>query len=58
MSDKVYLGDSVYAETEHNMVKLTVENGYGATETIYLEIETLDALVRFAVREFGYYLKP
>jgi hypothetical protein len=37
---KVYLGDSVYAEFDTQIagdVLLTTENGYGPTNTIYLE---------------------
>jgi len=32
---KVYLGDSVYAELEDGMIKLTTENGYGPSNTIF-----------------------
>lgn len=47
MADKVYLGDSVYAEFNTAVkgdVTLTTENGYGPTNTIYLEPEVIDAL--------------
>lgn len=44
---KQYLGDSVYAEVEGDMVKLTTDNGYGASNTIYLEPEVFDALKRY-----------
>jgi hypothetical protein len=47
MSGKVYLGDSVYAEWEAGMVKLTSENGFGPSNTIFLEPEVLEALARF-----------
>ena len=45
---KAYLGDSVYADTENGMVKLTTENGYEPSNTIYLEPEVLSALVNYA----------
>jgi hypothetical protein len=34
---KQYLGDGVYVDFENGMFKLTAENGYEATDTIYLE---------------------
>lgn len=34
---KTYLGDSVYADIENGMVKLTTENGFGASNTVYME---------------------
>lgn len=52
MTTKVYLGDSVYAEFDVQIrgdVQLTTENGYGPSNTIYLEDFTLAALDR--VRE-------
>lgn len=45
MNNKAYLGDSVYVEREGGMVKLTTENGFGASNTIYLEDFVLDALL-------------
>jgi hypothetical protein len=47
MSGKVYLGDSVYAEWEAGMVKRTTENGFGTSNTTWLEPEELEALARF-----------
>lgn len=44
---KTYLGDSVYAEIENGMLKLTTENGMGASNTIYLEQEVYEALVEY-----------
>ena len=44
---KVYLGDSVYVEVEHGMLKLTTENGAGPSNTIYLEAEVFEALVAY-----------
>lgn len=34
---KQYLGDSVYADIENGMIKLTTENGYGESNQIFLE---------------------
>jgi hypothetical protein len=47
MSDKVYLGDSVYAEIKHDMLILTTDNGYGDTNTICLERDVYENLVKF-----------
>lgn len=44
---KVYLGDSVYADIDNGMVKLTTENGMGASNTIFLEPQVVDALFNF-----------
>lgn len=44
---KIYLGDSVYVEVELGMLKLTTENGFGPTNTIYLEPEVFDALALY-----------
>ena len=49
--NKEYLGDGVYVETEHGMLKLTAEAGYGATDTIYLEPEVFAALVEYVARQ-------
>ena len=46
---KTYLGDSVYVDDEHGMVKLTTENGLGASNTIFLEPEVLGALFTWLV---------
>lgn len=43
-----YLGDAVYAEiNEACQLVLTTENGIRATNTIYLEMEVLDALLNY-----------
>lgn len=53
---KTYLGDSVYADfdgdypalTPYNgYIVLTTENGFGATNTIFLESKVMDALIRY-----------
>jgi hypothetical protein len=43
----MYLGDGVYADIENGMVKLTTENGYEATNTIFLELPVYEALVKY-----------
>lgn len=48
MISKRYLGDSVYAEIDQGMIKLTTENGDGPSNTIYLEPEVMIQLHRFA----------
>jgi hypothetical protein len=45
--EKRYLGDSVYAEVENGMIMLTTNNGEGASNTIYLEPEIMDALAQY-----------
>jgi hypothetical protein len=44
---KEYLGDSVYADFEDGMLKLTTENGEGPNNTIFIEKEVYYALVRY-----------
>jgi hypothetical protein len=51
MTHKSYLGDGVYADIENGMVKLTVENGIEATDTIFLEDENFEALVAYVERK-------
>lgn len=46
-SQKMYIGDSVYADIENGMIKLTTENGDGATNTIYLDQSVWVALKRY-----------
>ena len=47
-NDKAYLGDSVYAEMENGMIRLTTSNGYGTVHVVYLERHVYDSLVRYA----------
>lgn len=51
--NKDYLGDSVYAESDNVGIKLTTDNGMGPSNTIILEVETLEALIRWCQRH-GY----
>ena len=44
---KRYLGDSVYVDVEHDMLKLTTENGEGPSNTIYMELAVYRALVEY-----------
>jgi len=50
MSTKAYLGDSVYVDVDNGMLKLTTDNGYGPSNTIYLEPEVYEALTRYVQR--------
>lgn len=52
---KRYLGDSVYIEVERGMFKLTTENGLGPSNTIYLEPEVYQELVKYATEAFEFY---
>ena len=42
--NKQYLGDSVYADFDGYGITLTTENGFGPSNTIYLEPQVLAAL--------------
>jgi hypothetical protein len=46
---KAYLGDSVYADVENGMLKLTTENGYpdDPRNVIFLEAEVWESLVKY-----------
>ena len=44
---KEYLGDSVYAQWYLGGIWLTTENGMGPSNSIYLEPEVYEALLRF-----------
>ena len=50
---KIYLGDSVYCQVEDGMLRLTTENGAGASNIIYLLPEVYEALVAYAARVFS-----
>lgn len=50
-SVKTYLGDSVYADIENGMIKLTTENGGPPNDIIFLEPAVFDALVAFVKRQ-------
>ena len=58
MSDREYLGDAVYVEIENGLVKLTTENGLDVTNTIYLEVEVIDALETWWTRMQEKYKSP
>lgn len=44
---KAYLGDSVYVEVDGGMLKLTTDNGFGPSNTIYLEAAVYHALTQY-----------
>jgi len=49
---KNYIGDSVYADfDQHGQLVLTTENGYGPSNTIYLEPEVYHALLEYVERQ-------
>ncbi len=52
---KTYLGDGVYVNVEHGMIKLTTENGIDVTNEILLEPEVWQALDRFVERVWNYH---
>ena len=47
--EKTYLGDGVYAEVDHDMIKITSYDGVSITNTIYLEPSVYTGLVKFAL---------
>lgn len=47
---KEYIGDSVYADCDGYGLTLTTENGFGPSNTIYLEPTVYDALTEFVAR--------
>jgi hypothetical protein len=47
---KVYLGDSVYGEIVGNSIKLTTENGFGASNEIWLDTDVLTAMFHYMRR--------
>ena len=47
---KEYLGDEVYADYNGYHLVLTVENGIGVTEKIYLEPEVYHAFTEYIER--------
>jgi hypothetical protein len=49
----VYLGDSVYADFDGYHIVLTTQNGYGPTNTIYLEPSVHDALNQYALNLYA-----
>jgi len=49
--NKTYLGDSVYVELNMaQQIELTTDNGDGPSNTIYLEPEVYQALVKWVER--------
>jgi hypothetical protein len=50
MAHKDYLGDSIYADVSGCGIVLTTENGFEASNTIFLEPEVLHALDRYRHR--------
>lgn len=53
IGQKEYLGDSVYVEFDGFMLKLTTENGFGPSNTIYLEPPVYSALMEYVERLKG-----
>jgi len=47
---KEYVGDSVYADFDGFQICFTTENGFGASNTIYMELAVFMNAIRFAER--------
>ncbi len=50
-----YLGDSVYAEVQDGMIKLTTNNGYGANNVIFMDPTVFEALKKYYDDAVEYY---
>ena len=48
--NKEYIGDSVYATIDEVGLVLTTENGFGPTNTIFLEHDILHGLISYCLR--------
>lgn len=51
--NKQYLGDAVYADFQYDQIVLTTEDGIRDTNTIYLEPQVFEALIRYGSRFFN-----
>ena len=49
-SNKEYLGDSVYAEFNGAEFVLTTENGLGPSNTIYMDVNVVEAFSHYIKR--------
>ena len=47
MENKIYLGDGAYAEFDGFGFIITAEDGIRATNTVYLEPDCLEKLIKF-----------
>ncbi len=50
MGNKDYLGDSVYVDCDHGVIRLYTDNGLGRSNEIYLEPEVMAGLKRYEER--------
>jgi hypothetical protein len=48
LPEKRYLGDAVYADISHDSILLTTEDGINVTNSIVLERDVYEALVKYA----------
>lgn len=53
---KTYLADGVYADNDGFQIVLTADSG-GQTNTIYMEPNVFEALLRYAERFYGIEIK-
>lgn len=53
MSDRAYIGDSVYVESRDGMIRLTTFNGIVESNEIFLELEVFDALNAWVERKLA-----
>lgn len=50
---KTYVGDAVYADHDEYHLILTVEYGYGPEQTIYIEPQVWESIVRYVSKLQG-----
>lgn len=52
-SRKEYLGDGVYIDHDGYQFKLTTEDGYSETNTIYLDPQVVDSLLLYIAKRIS-----
>jgi hypothetical protein len=53
MSNKAYIGDSIYADFDGNQIRMYTDNGYGPENVIFLETEIFQSLRDYGEKMFG-----
>lgn len=57
MSNKMYLGDSVYADYDDYQITLTTENGAHPSNTIIIDHDVLHNLIHFLEKNLNLKIK-
>lgn len=53
MSNKIYLGDSVYVDFDGSQFRVFTDNGFGPQNMIYLELEIAESLALYLSEKLG-----